>query len=363
MQAWVEIDKSAIFENCQIVKDYIGSNVDIIGVIKADAYGHGINEIVPIFEKSGISMVAVISLEEAIQVRKVSKIPVLILGFLELGQIAEAIAQGFHMSIYDPGLLSAFNRISEREGKSALLHAMLETGLNREGIKSEDLTEIITSAYRFPHIRIVALFSHLSSPSNKASNSEQLKVFQDFLVTIDQYAAQLPIHFVSSYALSNLREGYFDAVRVGLALFGSDDVIPNLKPAFSCKSRVMQIKTIPANQGISYDGFYTTTKATKIAVVSIGYANGLTQKLENNMTVLIKGVKVPVIGKICMNMLVADISGVDAKQGDEVVIIGRQNNFGKEENELSVKDLAQRTGLRHHEIIVRLGNSLERIYK
>lgn len=362
MQAWLEINRGSIVHNLEQVRAHIGGSTDIIGVVKSDAYGHGITEVAPILQDEGVSMLAVISLPEALKARAVCRLPILIMGYLDHKEIIQAIEQGFHLSLYEKGLMTTYERLAQKMQRKVNVHAILETGLHREGMSPEDLHDCLETAHVFPHVQIAAIFSHLYRAADREKNLEQLKELQDFLRDLGDKAATLPIHLASSYSLKNFREGYFDAVRIGLAFFGIDEVLPDLRPVMQCKARVMQVKNIKAGDGVSYDHLYVADRDRTIAIVSIGYADGLTQKLDGVMTVLINGEEVPVIGKICMNLIIADVTSLETRMGDEVVIIGSQTNRRGETKTIRVSDLARRAGLRHHEIVTRLGLALPRIY-
>ena len=361
MQAWAEIDLDAIGHNIEIIQKTVGKDVGIIGVIKADAYGHGIKRIVPAMESAGVSMLATISVEEAFEAREVSKLPILILGYLDPKEITQAIEAGFALSLYDVELAALYERLASRVEKRLAVHIALETGMNREGVTEEEAISLLTGEHRFPHLRIDALFSHFYSSKNIETNNKQLRKIQELIVDLGENV-DLPVHLSSSYALNEFKQGYFDAVRTGLAIYGIDEVIPGLKTAMTVKAKVMQVKNVNKGEGVGYDHVYLADTTRTSAIVSIGYADGLTQKLEGVMTVLIDGREVPVIGKICMNHLMVDVTGFDVRRGEEVVILGRQKGADGTVGVIKVTDLAKRAGLRHHEIVTRLGRGLNRVY-
>lgn len=362
MHAWLEINLNNIKHNFGRIKETIGSGVDIISVVKADAYGHGLEKIVEVLDQEDTSIFAVIALDEAHRVRRISDKPILIMGYLDAKELIDAMEDGYILSLYDREQFAYYQRIAERIGKKVMVHLKVETGLNRLGVMPDEAVEFLTGLHRFPNIDVQAIFSHLSSADKKDQNMSQLRTIQDLLVETQGKAPLLPIHLVSSYALSNFKEGYFDAVRVGLAIYGMDDVIEDLLPVLTCKSKVMQVKEIPSGEGVSYGKSYITDKVTKIAVISIGYGDGLSQVFKNNMSVLINGEKYQIIGQICMNHIVADITGGEVKRDDEVVIIGEQKSPNGKVAEITISELAQQGRIRHHEIIVRLGGCLSKHY-
>lgn len=361
MHAWLEVDLGVIRQNFAKIRQYVGG-VDVIAVVKTDAYGYGIEKIVELLDQEEISMFAVITLGEARQARKFTDKPILILGYLDIKELTDAIEEGFVLSIYDREQFPYYQRIAERMGRNVHAHVKLETGLNRLGLLKDEAVELLTTLDHFPNIKVEAIFSHLACADARDQNLAQLRIIQDLLVEIQGKAPLLPIHLVSSYALKDFKEGYFDAVRIGLAMYGMDDVLEGLEPSLTCKSKVMQVKDVPVGEGVSYGGYFVTERPTKVAIVSIGYGDGLSQTFRGEMSVLIKGQKFPIIGQICMNHIIADVTGSEIARGEEVVIIGKQKDSNGNVSEITVTELARQGKIRHHEIVTRLGRALPRIY-
>jgi len=332
-----------------------------MAVVKSDAYGHGIKAVVPELDKLGVDSFAVISIEEALLVRSISSKPILIMGYLDSREISLAIEEGFILSLYDRELLSLFERIGERVRKVCRVHLKVETGLNRLGVEIDDCAEILSGQHRFPHVSIEAIFSHLANSTDREKNLEQLKKLQDLLVKIQGKSQLLPIHFASSEALSSFPEGQFDSIRAGLVFYGVDEKLSGLKPTFSCKSTVMQIKEVKKGEGVSYGHLFIAEKETRIAIVGIGYAEGYTQALTGKAWVLIKGSRCKVLGKICMNLIAVEVKEASVKRGDEVVLLGEQSSDDGVIASISASDLASWSNLRHHEIITRFGTALPKI--
>ncbi|MEK7170695.1 MAG: alanine racemase [Patescibacteria group bacterium] len=362
MRAWLEIDLDALGENYRRVREKIGPGVDLIAVVKADAYGHGISPIAGQLDLLGVDAFAVISLEEAKQVRLQAAKPVLIMGYLDPKELSEAIDEGFILSLYDRELIALYQRIAERVGKPARVHLKVETGLNRLGMTIDEVTDLLIGQHRFPLVSIEAIFSHLTNASDRATNLEQLRRLQQLVVKTQGRTPLLPIHLVSSGSLENFPEGFFDAVRVGLALYGVDEAIEGIKPTLACKSIVMQVKEIATGEGVSYGHLFIAKKPTTIAVVAIGYAEGYTQALTGRAEVLVKGKRVKVIGKICMNLITIDTTDLPVRRGDEVVLLGSQKDESGQVATITASELALWSNLRHHEVITRFGTALPRIY-
>jgi len=363
MRAWLEVDLDILGTNYEIVRKKIGHGVGTIAVVKSDAYGHGIMPVSRALSERGVDAFAVISLDEAMSVRSVSNKPILIMGYLDQKEIVAAIEQDFVLSLYEPGLAILYERLAQRANRPLRAHLKVETGLNRLGLSSEETAELLANQHHFPHLKIEALFSHLASAGDREENLKQLRRVQELLVLIQDRVELLPIHLVSSGALANFPEGYFDSVRIGLAFYGVEPVLPGLEPTLTCKSVVMQVKPLASGEGVSYGHLFVAPSDMIIAVVAIGYGEGYTQMFTGHTEVLIQGHRCRVLGKICMNLLVADVTHVPSvKRGDEVVLIGSQRDEAGKVETMTVADLAKRVGLRHHEIITRLGTALPRVY-
>lgn len=362
MRAWAEIDLPAIRHNAGLVKKQIGSNVGLIAVVKTDAYGHGIDTVVETLEQCDVDMYAVTTLDEALRVRKLSRKSILLLNYLNYVEMQEAIERGFSLTLYDKELIAQIQRIAEKANKQARVHVKVETGLNRLGMSVAEACDFLTSQRHFPNITVEAVFSHLAKATDYESNQKQLKQLQEILWYTQGKIEILPFHLASSGALANFQEGYLDAVRVGLALYGTDELLPGLLPCLSFKSVVAQVKTIEEGEGVGYDHLWTAKRASKIAVVSAGYGEGFTQALTGKAEVLINGYRVPVVGKISMNLCMADVTNVPVKRGDEVVLVGTQHGSTGRSETIRVTDLAQQANLRHHEIVTRIGTTVPRRY-
>lgn len=362
MRAWLEIDVAAIRHNTQLIRQQIGKTVGLIAVVKSDAYGHGLEKIVEVLDREGADMFAVITLEEALKVRRVSRKRVLILNFLEAVEVAEAIEQGFALTLYDREMIPQLERLAARIGKPVHVHVKVETGLNRLGMSVEETIDFLLGTRHFPHIRVEAVFSHLAQASSYDLNTEQLRKLQDVIMQTSDRIEVLPFHLVSSYALQNFQEGYLDAVRCGLAFYGTDDVLPGLQPCLSFKAFVAQVKPIEAGEGVSYEHLWRAKRDSDIAILTAGYGEGLTMALTGHAEALIGGYRVPIIGRIAMNMCIADVTKLPIKRGDEAVLIGTQRAHDGSEHRIRVADLARASGIRHHEIVTRLGSAAPRHY-
>lgn len=362
MRAWLEIDVAAIRNNTRIAKQQIGTTVGLIAVVKSDAYGHGIEKVTEVLDSEGVDMFAVITLEEALRARRFSRKPILILNYLDSAEMQEAIERGFTLALYDREMIPQLERLAARANKRAKVHVKVETGLNRLGMSVDQTVDFLLGQRHFPHIHVEAVFSHLAQATDYDLNIQQLRKLQDVILRTSDRIDVLPFHLVSSYALANFPEGYLDAVRAGLVFYGTDTVLPGLEPCLSFKANVAQVKPIDAGEGVSYEHLWRAKRDAEIAVISAGYGEGFTMALTGHAQALIAGHRVPIIGKIAMNLCVADVTGLPIKRGDEVVLIGSQTTEDGRLETIRVADLAQASGIRHHEIVTRLGSAAPRRY-
>jgi len=357
MRAWLEIDLGAIAHNTRLVRAHVGSNTRVCAVVKADAYGHGIEPVAQVLDQEGIDHFAVISLDEAMRVRSVSGLDVLIMGYLDDQEIEEAVRQGFVLSLFDRDLVDVYVAASQKVGKRARCQLKAETGLNRLGIFADQAIEILANLNRFPELSVESIYTHLAMSGDRDEDIRQMGAFQPVIEAAQAMGLRLPLHMANSHALRVYPEGFLDWVRVGLALYGVDTVVDGLRPSLQAKTVVIQKKPLKKGEGTSYNKLFRAPHDMEIAVVAMGYAEGLSQGLTGKAHVLVHGVRRPIIGQICMNLCVIDTTGLPVKRGDEVVIIGRQGD-----EEIRVADMAIQAGIRHHEIVIRMGRGLPHVY-
>lgn len=357
MRAWLEVDLGAIAHNTRRVREFVGPQTRVCAVVKADAYGHGIEPVAEVLCREGVASFAVIALDEAIRVRSVSDKDVLIMGYLDDDEIAEAIDRGFVLSLYDRDLVETYVQAAQRVGKPVRCQLKAETGLNRLGVFADQAIEILANLNRFPELRVEAIYTHLSTSGDREEDLRQMGAFRPVMEAAQEMGLELPLHMANSHSLKVFPEGHLDWVRVGLALYGVEPVIDGLRPSLQAKSVVIQRKPLKKGEGTSYNKLFRAPHDMEIAIVAMGYAEGLSQGLTGKAEVLVQGQRRPIIGQICMNLCVIDTTGLPLQRGDEVVIIGRQG-----EEEIRVADMARAAGLRHHEIVTRMGRSLPHIY-
>lgn len=357
MRAWLEVDLDVVARNYHTVREFLGEKTRVMAVVKADAYGHGVEAVTRVLAREGCPHFGVISIEEARLVRSVTDTDVLIMGFLDDAEITESIRAGYVLSLYDRSLADLMQTLAAREGLTVRVHLKVETGMNRLGMQLDEAIEFLANRHRFPNIQVDAVFTHLAQSVSREVDLQQLEQFKKMVDGMNALGVGVPLHMTNSHGLSPFPEGHFDYVRLGLALYGVEPVLPGLEPSLQAKTVVMQRKPLRKGEGTSYNKLFIAEKDMEIAILAMGYAEGLSQSMTGKIECLINGHRTKVIGQICMNLIIADVTDIPAVRGDEVVLIGKQGD-----EQIRVADVARQSGIRHHEILTRLGKSLPKVY-
>jgi alanine racemase len=340
-------------------------------VVKANAYGHGIREVVKaVSDLEFIQYFAVDSLDEALQVKEADdRRRILVLGYASPEDIRDCIRKGFEFVIPSPAYLSRVRALAGEMKRPARIQIKVETGTSRLGMSPAEALECLRSSAD-SGLEITGVYSHYANIEDTLSHDyarEQLEKFRDFLGRVN--TAGLLQHFSCSAAALLFPETYFDLVRVGISAYGMwpsrETYISyfalnkkkiELKPVLSWHSRVAQVKELPAGQGIGYGVTYRTFAPARVAIVPVGYYDGYDRRLSNAATVLIRGRRAPVRGRVCMNMIIVEVTHIpDVVQDDMVTLIG---GSGKEQ--ITADYLAEIAGTIHYEILSRIGSHIPR---
>ncbi|TLE01566.1 alanine racemase [Helicobacter muridarum] len=367
-QVWAEINMSNFLHNINLAKERIEENTKLMLVLKADAYGHGAVKLAEFALKHNISFFGVATLEEALQLRERFKEPrILILGYTLPYHALEAIKNNIELCIYDMQTAKEFSNIASKENKEALAHIKLDTGMNRIGYKytARSIKEI-QDILNLPYINVKGIFTHFATADSNDLEyfNKQNKGFQDFLDSIT-LPKNILLHCANSASLLRFKQSHRDMVRLGISAYGLKPSIDmdmqgvKLKPAMSLKANIIHIKEIGKDEGVSYNKTFIANKKSKIATLPIGYADGYMRLLSNKADVLIHGKRAPVIGNICMDHCMVDISHLEnVKIGDCALLFG-YDNMG---NELSVDELANHIGTINYELVCAVSKRVPRVY-
>lgn len=368
-RAWVEINLENLNHNIEVLNSALPEGCQLMAVVKANGYGHGAEGIATQLEKLGVTAFAVATIDEGIALRQAGvRSEILILGYTDPHRAGELSTFNLMQTIVSYEY--ALNL--EQEGYQIKVHIKIDTGMHRLGFEYSDVDEIAT-CFSLRCLNVLGIYSHLCvSDSLNTQDADfthlQIDRFYRLLDKLSSRGIIIPkTHLQSSYGLLNYPEIRCSYVRAGVALYGvhsSQDIQTklqlDLRPVLSLKSRIVQIRTISAGEAVGYGRSYITQKDTRLAIVPIGYADGIPRALScKDFCVLIKGTLVPIVGRICMDQLAIDVSTVpDAAIGDEVTLIGQD---GK--REIKAVELAEETGSITNEILSRIGRRLGIVMK
>lgn len=357
-----------IVHNCREARKLIRKESNMMAIIKADGYGHGAVEIASyiddIVDAYGIAIV-----EEGIELRQAGiKKPILILGFTPWQQYEELIENNIIQAVFSYDMAEKLSDVAVKINKTAHIHLKIDTGMSRIGFKpNEETIETVQKIQSLPGLQIDGCFTHFAKAdeADKTSAYHQLDIFNDFTQRLKEAGIPLAVcHASNSAGILEMPEANLDMARFGISLYGlypSEEVSKesiHLQPAMEIKSCVSFVKDVPAGVSVGYNGTFTTVKDTKIATIPVGYADGFPRTLSNAGCVLIHGKRVPIIGKICMDQFMVDVSLLDnVEVGDEVVLVGRSG-----EEFLSVEEVADLSGSFNYEFVCDVGKRVPRVY-
>ena len=368
-RTWAEVDLDAIAHNIKEIRKITNPNAKIMAVVKADAYGHGFLEVAKTLLENGADRLAVAVLQEGKQLRSRGvTVPILILGASGEEAVEDLINFDITPSVFTYEFAKALSYDEERKEKVTKIHIKIDTGMSRIGFlageNNEEIVDEIIKISKLPYIEIEGIFSHFATSDeyDKSYTLLQYGRFMDVCNRLEEKGLNIPIkHICNSAGIMMYPEMHLDMVRPGVILYGmypSDEVDKSrldLIPAMTLKSTITHIKEVEPGRGVSYGKEYITDKKTKIATVPIGYADGYLRKLAKHGKMIVDGVKVPIIGRICMDQCMIDVTNVhNIDKGDEVIIFGREG--------VTVDDLAEWLETINYEVSCVIGKRIPRIY-
>ncbi len=369
-RVYARIDLDAIVSNVERMKRRMNDDTKIMAVIKADGYGHGSVQVAEMLEHYDyIWGFAVATLDEAIVLRAENiKKPILVLGCVFPDQYMEMLQNDIRMNIYTEEMAESISQMAAQIGKTAYMHIKLDTGMGRLGFDvDENAVNSIERISNMKHVCMEGIFTHFAKAdeADKTFTKMQLEKFQWMVKEL----AQRDVHFTyehcsNSAAIINAPEADMDLVRAGISLYGlypSEEVCKEnlqLKPAMTLKSHVAFVKEVDAGTPISYGGTFVTDKKMRIATIPVGYADGYPRNLSNNGFVLVRGKKAPIVGRICMDQFMVDVTDIEGVNfGDKVTLIGTDGNEC-----ITVEMLSELSGRFNYEFICDLGKRIPRVY-
>ncbi len=369
LRTWCEIDLDAILQNILNIKQKAQNGVKVMAVIKADGYGHGAVEIARYIHQD-VDYFGVATIEEAVELREnqISE-PILILGYTSPSLYALNIKYDVDQTIYSLETASRISEEAARQKKTARIHIALDTGMTRIGISPDEKgLDMVKAIKELPNLEITGLFSHFSCADmeDKTYTEQQMERFDSFVELLEENQIHIPVkHICNSAGIMEFDHHRYDMVRAGIILYGlypSDEVDKSslyLTPAMSWKSHVVNIMEPELNRGVSYGATYVTTHPCRIATVSIGYADGYPRSLSNKGWMLIRGKKAPILGRVCMDQTMVDVTAIpDVEMEDVVTLIGKDG-----EEQILVEDMADLSGSFNYEFICDVGQRVKRVYQ
>jgi alanine racemase len=361
LNAWIEVDLAALEANVRTLQAVVGPGVELIAVVKANAYGAGVRGVVPALEQAGVARFAVAWVAEGIELRQLgARAPVLVLGHSFPADAAAAVEHGLTLAVDTLALGEALSAAAARRGCIAKVHVHVDSGLHREGLAPAEAIALATALRQLPGIEVEGVSTHMAN-ADEADDSfadEQHAVYRDVLAALDWVPYR---HTANSATLLRRPELRYDGVRVGLALHGvapANTPAPDLCPILSVHARLARVFAIGAGEGVSYGLTWRAARPSRIGLVPVGYADGWRRSLGNAGQVLAGGRRCPIVGRVCMDQFMIDITDAPGLgPGSEVVLLGAQDGAC-----ITADEVAAAAGTIPWDIVASLQPRLPRVY-
>lgn len=369
-RVYARIDLDAIAYNMEQMKQNLSPNTKMMAVIKADGYGHGAVQIADMLE--GVDYIwgfAVATLDEAVVLRTEGiKKPILVLGCVFPDQYMAMLKHDIRMNVYTEEMAEAISQMAAREGMTAYMHIKLDTGMARLGFDiSENSVAAIERISKMRNVKMEGIFTHFAKAdeTDKSFTQKQMKDFSRMVDKLKEKNVSFQYeHCANSAAIIDVKDANYDLVRAGISTYGlypSEEVKKEnvkLKPALVLKSHVAFVKEIEEGTAISYGGTFVSKEKMRIATIPVGYADGYPRNLSNTGFVLIRGKKAPIVGRVCMDQFMVDVTHIEGTSfGDKVTLIGTDGN-----ETITVEDLSELSGRFNYEFVCDLGKRIPRVY-
>jgi len=353
---WLEIDLDAVATNTGLLKSLVGDKTQIMAVVKANAYGHGAVEVSRVVLKNGATRLAVATLEEGAELREAKiNAPILVLGVSTQDDLEALICYNLIAGIGELEVAKRLSEIAKKYKKSAKIHINIDTGMARLGVRAQEALKVIREIKKLPQITVEGIFTHFASSGeeDKTSTYQQFEQYRQVIDGLKKEGIHVPLrHVADSATLLDLPSLHLDMVRPGIAIYGAypSNSVKNrvgLQPVSSFKTKIISLRNLPPGAKVSYGGTYVTTKLTRVATLPVGYADGYSRVMSNQGQVLIRGRRAPIIGRVCMDHCMVDVTHLpEVEVGDEVILWGKQ---GKEY--ISLEEIARKMGTIVYEVV------------
>jgi len=357
--SWVEVNIGNLEHNIKEIKKYVPADTKLLGVVKADAYGHGSVMLAPTILASGIDMLGVASIDEGVDLRNANiNCEILVLGAVPVWAVESAVNADLSISIFSKGHIEACKKAYERTGTKPKVHIKLDTGMNRIGVQFEDAVEFIKEVQNCEFIDLKGIFTHLAFAENEKEAQKQIDKWEKVISKIDTKGLLLHLQNTAGTLCYEVKNT--NMRRVGIALYGLAPDFPenynadlNLKPLISLKGRIVNIHETHQGDGVSYSYTFKTDEKRKIATIPVGYADGVPRALSNKIFAKLNEQKIKQIGNITMDQMMFDVTGVDCEIGDVITLLDEEN---------SIDTWAKILNTINYELTCRLKVRLPRVY-
>lgn len=364
---YAEIDLSAIRHNIEVVRARVGAGVKIMPAVKANAYGHGVLQVSKACIAAGADVLCVASIDEGIELREAGfDVPVLILGCSTPAAADDIVEYNIASTVCDIAFAHALSNAATKQNKRIPIHIKIDTGMGRIGVSVDEAIDFIREASTLPGADIGGIFTHFpsSDEADPAFTTSQIQVFKKLVLGLQRQGHHIRLaHASNSGGILAYPDADFDAVRPGIMIYGmypSEDVAKSIpiKEALTLKTRIVFLKESDTGTTVSYGRTYTLKRRSKVATLPIGYADGYNRLLSSRGEAAVRGCRVPVIGRVCMDQIMIDVTDVPGVElGDEVVLYGGGYDY------LSISKIAEKIGTISYEVLCAIGSRVERVYK
>jgi alanine racemase len=364
--AWSEIDVSALKRNVKRTQQIVGPRVDILLTVKADGYGHGAPHVAKAAAAAGVQMFGVATLHEGMELRNAGiKAPMLILSPSLAVEIDEILEYNLTPTVSDMDFANALAARAAQSSRTAKVHVEIDTGMTRGGVNEEDACEFLTAISKLKGLAIEGIYTHFPGTyrEDRKFCEHQVKAFQAIIEDLGKRGIVFPLrHTANSAAVAQYPDSHINMVRPGGMIYGmfphEDMNGIGFEPVMSFKSRVVNVKQVHKGKTVSYGRTFRFQRDARVAAVAAGYGHGLSRLMSSNGDLLVRGVRAPIVGRVTMDVTMIDVTRIpQASVGDEVIIFGKQGN-----EQISVYEVAERSGTISYEITCGIGKRVPRVY-
>lgn len=352
---WVEIDLSAIAGNVRLLLDNMAADTRLMAVVKADGYGHGAAQVARCALQNGASSLGVATVEEGVQLREAGiGAPILVLGAASRAAVADIVQHHLAQTVFDADIVHAIAAAAQKAGTAIPVHIKIDTGMGRIGVRDEAaLLDVAEAVYAQPSLSLAGVFTHFATADGDLRYvDEQHTRFLPHVKALLRLEPHLAVHAANSAALLRCPETHHDMVRAGIALYVPpdlpDSVPEGMRPAMRWVTQAVHVKEIGEGEAVSYGSIFHAERPTRVMTIPVGYADGYHRAIGGQGHALVRGKRAPVIGRVCMDQAMLDVTDIpDAACGDEVILLGKQGNM-----EITAAQMGSWCGMIDYEVVL-----------